>query len=43
MRIIGILVAALAMTAQAHAQPAYPTKPITLVAAFAPGEFAAVL
>ncbi len=37
MRIIGILLAALAMTAPAHAQPAYPTKPITLVAAFAPG------
>ncbi|MCF8533471.1 MAG: tripartite tricarboxylate transporter substrate binding protein [Reyranella sp.] len=37
MRIIGILLAVLAMTAPAHAQPAYPTKPITLVAAFAPG------
>jgi tripartite-type tricarboxylate transporter receptor subunit TctC len=37
MRIIGILLAALAMIAPAHAQPAYPTKPITLVAAFAPG------
>jgi tripartite-type tricarboxylate transporter receptor subunit TctC len=37
MRIIGIFLAALAMAAPAHAQPAYPTKPITLVAAFAPG------
>lgn len=37
MRIIGILLAALAMTTSAHAQPAYPAKPITLVAAFAPG------
>lgn len=37
MKIIGILLAALAMTASAHAQPTYPAKPITLVAAFAPG------
>ena len=37
MKIIGILLAALSMTAPAYAQPAYPTKPITLVAAFAPG------
>ena len=37
MRIIGIVLAALAIAAPAHAQPAYPTKPITLVAAFAPG------
>ncbi len=37
MKIICILLAALSMTAPAHAQPAYPTKPITLVAAFAPG------
>lgn len=37
MRIIGTILAALAMAAPAHAQPAYPTKAITLVAAFAPG------
>lgn len=37
MRIIGTILAALAMAASAHAQPAYPTKAITLVAAFAPG------
>lgn len=37
MRIIGILLAVLSMMAPAHAQTAYPTKPITLVAAFAPG------
>lgn len=37
MRIIGTILAVLAMAASAHAQPAYPTKAITLVAAFAPG------
>jgi tripartite-type tricarboxylate transporter receptor subunit TctC len=37
MRIIGILLAALSLTATAHAQSTYPSKPITLVAAFAPG------
>jgi tripartite-type tricarboxylate transporter receptor subunit TctC len=37
LRIIGILLAVLSMMAPAHAQTAYPTKPITLVAAFAPG------
>lgn len=37
MRIFGLLLLALLLTAPASAQPAYPSKPITLVAAFAPG------
>lgn len=37
MRILGFLLLALAVTTPAWAQPAYPSKPITLVAAFAPG------
>lgn len=37
MRIFRLLLLALSLAAPAYAQPAYPSKPITLVAAFAPG------
>lgn len=37
MRILRFLLLALSVSAPAWAQPAYPSKPITLVAAFAPG------
>lgn len=37
MKIIAFLLLALGLTVPAHSQSAYPSKPITLVAAFAPG------
>ena len=37
MRIIGILLAILWLVPAAQAEPGYPSKPITLVVAFAPG------
>lgn len=37
LKFIGILMAALSIAAPAHAQSGYPSRPVTLVAAFAPG------